>query len=234
MNYKFAIGACLAAASLAGALPLRAEQVLTQGEKDALRKYREDGSSDITDLRSDEQDTDTSPWRVGFEVLGSSPRQDFREMDSRTGFGAAIFLENELGRGFRVQSRFEFIRYPQTSSGRIGAFRPMTLSANASSLGVDVHYHLPYKGWDKVYLVAGLRAVRYEFSFTAQSDQLDPVTQTPIGIESFKDRTAMRLGTTVGFGLDINRTLSLTGRYTYATAEGFTFATFDTGLAIRF
>jgi opacity protein-like surface antigen len=232
----------LAVVCLTSGLPIRAAQDLTDAEKSALRRFRNGGPDpDVGDMRTDEEKEEAS-WRVGLEVLGSSPRQDFRDLDSRTGYGGALFVENDLGGGWRVQSRFDFLRFPQTTGGVInglipgqGTFQPLTLAADSSSLGAEAQYHLPYPGLTTFYLTAGLRAIRYEFTYTTVSNVQSPSSNLPTGtILNNKYRTSMKMGATLGLGLDLSRRLSLTFRYTYLDLSGTAFVTYETGLGVRF
>jgi hypothetical protein len=238
MNTKYLFGCLLAVA--AAIPPLHASEDLTPKEREAYQKAW--GEPPSPDLRRDRARVNavSARWRLGLELLGSSPRQDFRDMTGRTGVGGAVFLESAFPNGWRVQGRFEFIRYPQTSQASVGdlipgmgPFKPLTLSANAAAVGVDLHYHLPYPGWRRTYLVAGIRAIRYELSYTTAGVVPDPVT--PVGvIQGHKYRTPASIGLDGGFGVDLNRHLAFTGRYTYTTVSGIGFATCDLGLSVRF
>lgn len=240
MNYKFICGWLLVAAGCGACLPLQAAGAMTPEEMESYTRHWGEPPSSTFGNAAERADAVSATWRVGVEVLTSSPRQDFRDMTGRSGLGGALFLENELSAGWRVQSRVEFIRYPQTSDSSVpdlipdtGPFKPLTLSATATSVGVDLHYHLPYPGWNRMYLVTGLRAIRYEISYTTAAVRLDPVAPTGI-IQETKYRTPVSMGVDVGFGVDFNRTVALTGRYTYTTVSGNAFVTCDLGLSARF
>jgi hypothetical protein len=240
MNYNFLYGWLLAAAGCAACLPLQAGAAMSPREREAYKEAMgEPPRKEFADPEA-RSNVVSSKWRLGLEVLASGPRQDFRDMDGRTGFGGAVFLENELSDGWRIQSRFEVIRYPQTGDSFIddlvpgnGPIKPLTLSATAISLGADVHYHLPYPGWNKLYLVTGLRAIRFDLNYTTASVRLDPVAPTGT-IMSNKYSTPVSMGVDVGFGVDFSRTLALTSRYTYSTVSGIAFVTCDVGLSARF
>jgi hypothetical protein len=240
MNHKYLLGCLLVTAAGAANLPPESRDRLTPQEREAYTEAWGEPPSKIDAHMAPRVNAVNATWRLGLEVLGSAPRQDFRDMDSYTGFGGAIFLESDLSEAWRVQGRFEYIRYPQTSHSFVrdlipgnGPFKPLTLSANAASVGADLHYHLPYRGLRRMYLVAGIRAIRYEFSYTTATIDPDAVTPTAV-IQSSKYRTPASIGLDGGFGVDLSRRLALTGRYTYTTVSGISFATGDLGLSFRF
>jgi hypothetical protein len=248
-------GWILALACCAGGRALKAQDVpKNRNELETWEAIQSgDGNEVQLDLQTD-REVEDSHWRYGLRLLGASPRQDFRNVDGRTGCGAGLFVENDLDHSWRVQTRFDFIRFPQTSSSSTIGFlpnplpdpaisMPLTLSANKVEVGFDVNYHLPYPGLKGFYLLAGLSAVRYEAVYTWISGQVDPATGTATGvITETKYKTPLALGMDFGLGLDINRTLSLEVRYTCANIGGAvtqgtvdrTFTTVETGLAIHF
>jgi opacity protein-like surface antigen len=175
------------------------------------------------------------PFRYGVQVLAALPRQDLKALDSRTGLGAGLFAENDLGAGLVVQSRIDFFRFPQTSQpnvssiGSRAADGALTLSANSLAVGVDVHKHLAIAGLESGFVLAGVTCARYEFQTSAAVE-----TDSGTVIQRFKDKTPFKLGLAVGIGYDFNATWSLALRYTSVSTDNTTFATFETGLSYRF
>jgi len=218
--------------------------VLTPDEAQALRQLQGEAPPEpVADMRTDEE-RERGTWHYGLQLLGSSPRQDFREITSRTGYGLGVLVENDLGHGWRVQSRFDYIRFPQVNGTYIGEFAPgvmgltatdLTLSANSVDVGADVHYHLPYPSLGRCFLLAGLMGIRYEFSYTLATSTTDPVTQQATArIQGNKYKTNLKLGADVGVGFDLSRNFTLAGRCTYIDIDGTTYVTYETDLSVRF
>jgi hypothetical protein len=241
MNYKFLCGWLLVAAGSAACLPLQAGPAMSPEEDRAYKEtWGEAPAKDLGDMKAPRANAVSSAWRVGLEALLSTPRQDFRDMTGRSGFGGAFFLENELSDSWRVQTRFEYIRYPQTDQSFIGdlvpgngPIKPLTLTATAASIGADVHYHLPYPGWHSLYLLGGVRAMRYELRYTTAAVRLDPLAPAGV-IQTSKYHTPVTMGVDLGFGVDFNRTLAMSTRYTYTSVSGVAFVTCDLGISARF
>ena len=181
-----------------------------------------------------------SPGRCGFTLLAGLPRQDFRDLTGRTGLGVGVFAESELGSGTILQTRVDYLQYPQTNQPQAGAIAaytvpgPRTLAANSVALGVDLRHPLPLPGLERGFALAGVLAIRYEFD-TSGLNTLTDQNGLPIGgIRRYKDKTPFRLGLAVGLGFELYRGMTLTERYTAVNINGATLATFETGLSFRF
>ena len=96
------------------------------------------------------------PTRYGIQVLVATPRQDFQAAGSRTGFGLGLFAEAELAPGTVAQTRFDFIRYPQSNRPDTRFLPPevgtggLSLASNAVALGVDLRHYLGRLGLQRV------------------------------------------------------------------------------------
>jgi len=225
----------LAWACLAVALPLRAQAPrLTADEVEALHALDGDKETGPQPIMHLVDEPETQDWRVGVKLLGASPRQDFKDMDNRFGFGGAVFVENAINDGWQVQSYLSFISFPQVANTTFRGASVLSLSANSAALGVDVHYHLPVRGLEKFYVLGGLMGTRYEFSAILSSNQLNADLQAVGGTVTTKYRTPFQLGTAVGMGFDLDRTFSLGVRYTYISIDDITYATLETGLSLKF
>ncbi len=228
-------GLALAWVCLAGAAPLRAQEPqLTDGEIRALKVLDDGSTANPSPHLHMIGEQETKDWRVGVKVLGASPSQDFKDLDNRAGFGGALFVENDIKDGWQVQSYVSFIRFPKVTNTTFRGASVLTLSADSAALGVDLHYHLPFRGLEKLYVLAGLMGTSYEFVTTSASSQLDANLQPVGGTATSRYRTAFQLGTAVGLGLDLSRTFSFGVRYTYINIDGTAYATLETGLALRF
>ena len=61
--------------------------------------------ADGVQLRAHRQDVyKRQPYRYGIRFLTASPRQDFRDLDSRTGLGGGLFVEAPAGSGWIAQT----------------------------------------------------------------------------------------------------------------------------------
>jgi hypothetical protein len=249
-------GWILALACCAGGPALKAQDVpRNRNELETWEAIQSGAGNEVQlDLQTGEEKED-SGWRFGLRLLGASPRQDFRDVDRRTGCGAGLFVENDLHNGWRVQSHADYMSFPRTSSSNTAGFvpnpppidpaiaAPLALSADAVEVGFDVDYHLPYRGLKSVYVLAGLSAIRYEVDYTVPSGQVDPATGiATASVAESKYKTPLSLGLDFGLGVDINRTLSVEVRYICASLSGAatqgtvdrTFTTIQAGLEIRF
>lgn len=185
--------------------------------------------------------SDPSGYRYGVRILSAWPRQDFREALPKTGSGAGVFVENDLGAGTTAQTRFDFIRYPQADRSDTrglpdapGAGSILALLANSASIGLDLRHPLPVPGLQRVHALAGVMAIRYEFDASYAGTRVDQNGIPIPGIIRAKDKTSLRIGLAVGLGLDLWRGLALAGRYTTLNIDGFTFGTLETSLSYRF
>jgi hypothetical protein len=183
---------------------------------------------------------DPEPWRYGVQVLAASPRQDFRSYSGRTGFGVGALAEATPTPGTVVQTRIDYIRYPQTnqpsSAGLPSLFpaNPLTFSADSVAVSGDVHYHLPAKYLRSFYLLGGLTAIRYEFETSYATTQVDVNGIPTPGINRVKTKTSVKMGVALGFGYDFTSHLSLSERFTTLDIDGNTFGALETALSYRF
>ena len=185
-------------------------------------------------------DPATAPsCRYGMRFLSATPRQDFREVLPRTGFGLGLFADADLGSGTTAQARFDFIRFPQTSRagsqnlpGYPAPVPALALLADSAALGMDLRHGIP--GLGRVYGLAGVTAIRYEYDVAYAGNKVDQNGIPTPGIIRAKDKTSLKLGLAVGLGVDLWHGLALTGRYTAVDIDGFTFATLETSLSYRF
>lgn len=176
-----------------------------------------------------------APFRFGVRLLVSWPRQDFKDIDGRTGLGAGVFAENDLGNGTVLLSRLDYLRYPQAGTpGAAGIADytvpdPLTLSTDSVSVGVDLRQRLPWPGLEGCFLLAGVTAARFEFE-TSTAEEVDGETV----IVRTKDKTPFRVGFAAGLGWSFGRNADVTLRYTAVNTGGATFATLETGFGWRF
>ncbi len=178
--------------------------------------------------------------RYGIRLLSTLPRQDFRDISGRSGLGGGVFAETDLGAGNVLETRLDFIRYPQTNRPNatlIPAYTvpdPLSLQSNSASLGVDLRHTLPFHGMQRFYGSVGAFGIRYEFDSAGASDVVNANGIPLPGIVDTKQKTSIKLGLAVGLGFRINDHLALSGRYTTVGIDGVTFATLETGISYRF
>jgi opacity protein-like surface antigen len=178
--------------------------------------------------------------RYGVRLLTASPRQDFRGITGRTGLGVGVFADAELGAGTVLETRVDFLDYPQTNQPKaapIAAYtvhNPISLVANSVAVGLDLRHALPFDGMRRFYALGGLMAIRYEFGSSGAGNLVDANGIPLPGITRRKDRTSVKMGLALGLGVEITGNLALTGRYTTVNIDGTTFATLETGLSYRF
>jgi opacity protein-like surface antigen len=179
-------------------------------------------------------------YRYGVRLLAASPRQDLRGITGRTGVGAGVFAETELGAGTVLETRVDYLSYPQTNQPKAAPMaaytvpNPLTLVANATAVGVDLRHVLPFAGAGRFYAIGGVMGIRYEFMTSGAGNRVDANGVTVPGITRRKDKTSFKLGLAVGLGFDLTPSLALSGRYTTVNIDGITLATLETGLSYRF
>ncbi len=182
----------------------------------------------------------TEEYRYGIRLLAASPRQDFRNFTSRTGLGGGLFAQATVSAATTLETRFDYISYPQTNQFNGPGFpgytvsSPITFSADSASLGVDVRHTLPIAGLKRVYLLGGLMGIRYEFETSAVGNQLDQNGIPIPGIQRVKQKTPVKLGLAVGLGVELYRGLAIAERYTTVNIQGTAFGTLETSLSYRF
>lgn len=180
------------------------------------------------------------PTRYGIQVLVATPRQDFQAAGSRTGFGLGLFAEAELAPGTVAQTRFDFIRYPQSNRPDTRFLPPevgtggLSLASNAVALGVDLRHYLGRLGLQRAFILAGVMGMRYEFQTSDAVVVPGPQGQPVATAVRAKDATPFQLGLAVGLGCDIDRNWAVTLRYTSMSYEGSSLATLEGGLSYRF
>ena len=184
--------------------------------------------------RASAAEPDPAPTRFGIRVMAASPRQDLRDLDSRTALGAGLFAETAVGLDWVAQTRFDFLDFPQTNrpdGAAIAGYTtpsPLTLEVGSVSLGVDMRHPLARSGpLRNGFGLAGLTAVRYEFESSSASTRIDQNGIPIPGIIRHKDKTQVRLGLSLGVGFEIRPGLALAERCTFAAIGGLTFATLD-------
>jgi hypothetical protein len=181
------------------------------------------------------------PWQYGIRVLAASPRQDFRNLVHRTGLGAGLFVETEVGSGWIAQTRFDYVDYPQVANPGTSAITPyapaapLRLNVNAASLGADLRHPLPFEGWaGRFYGQAGLMGIRYEYETASANTVLDQYGNPLPGVVRTKNKTSVKVGMDVGVGVEIVRGLDLAERFTTVNIDGFTLGNWETSLSYRF
>jgi len=184
---------------------------------------------------------DAAPLRCGVRLTTCSPRQDFRSIISRTGLGGGVFVESPAGSGWIAQTRFDYLRIPQTDrpdATLIPAYStpdPITLSVDSASLGVDLRHPVAEAGpFARVSGLAGAALIRYEFQTSSANTAVDQNGIPIRGIIRYKDKTSVKIGLAVGVSVDLWRGLALAGRYTTVNIDGVTFATLETSISCRF
>jgi len=184
---------------------------------------------------------DAAPLQYGMRIISASPRQDFRQVISRTGFCAGVFVETPTGAGWIAQTRLDYIRFPQTNSPdttlipRYSTPDPITLNVDSASLGVDFRHALADSGlFARVYGLAGAMLIRYEFQTSAANTQIDQNGIPIPAIVRYKDKTSVKIGLAVGAGIELYQGLALSARFTTVDIFGVTFGTLETSLSYRF
>jgi len=177
-------------------------------------------------------------YRYGLRLSAATPRQDFRDISASTGLGGGLFAESEVSPFTTLQTRFDYIAFPQNNrpnGAGIPAWtapNPITLSANSTALGIEVRH--AYSGIPWFSLTAGLMGIRYEFDTSAASTLIDQNGLPVTGITRVKRKTPVKLGLSVGVAFEPFRGLVLAERFTTASIEGTTFATLEASLSYRF
>lgn len=180
----------------------------------------------------------THTYRYGIRLSAATPRQDFRDISARTGLGAGLFAESESSPSTVVQTRFDYLSFPQNNrpnGSGIPAWTapsPITLAANSTALGIEVRHS--YANFQRFSLMGGLMGIRYEFDTSAASTLIDQNGLPVSGITRVKRKTPVKLGLSVGAGFELYRGLALSERFTTASIEGTTFGTLETSLSYRF
>jgi hypothetical protein len=178
--------------------------------------------------------------RYGIQVLAATPRQALQTAGLRTGFGLGLFAESETAPGIFVQTRLDFIRYPQANRPDPTVLpdyvRPdaLTLAGNSLALGIDVRLRLHHPRLERLFLLAGVSATRFEFQSSSvvvvPGPGGRPVDQNVRSAET----TPIKLGLAVGAGVDLGKDWVFTLRYTHLALEGGNFATLEPSLSYRF
>ena len=179
-------------------------------------------------------------YRYGLRLLAALPRQDFHEIIGRTGLGVGLSMETELSPGTVLETRFDYLRYPQDNhpgSGAIpapAAANAAILLVNSAAIGVDLRHSLPVAGLRRIFGSLGVMGIRYEFDSSGASTALDQNGVPVSAIRRVKAKTPFKLGLAVGLGVDLTRNLALAERFTSVNLDGTTLGTLETSLSYRF
>ena len=177
-------------------------------------------------------------YHYGIRLSAATPRQDLRDLTARTGFGAGLFAEAEYSPSTTVQTRFDYLSYPQNNRPNASGIpawtapNPITLAASSTALGLEFRH--AFAGFQRFSLTGGLMAIRYEFDTSSASTLIDQNGLPVAGITRVKRNTPLKLGLAAGVGFELLRGLALAERFTTASIEGTTFATLETSLSYRF
>jgi len=175
------------------------------------------------------------PVRYGFRILGAKPVQDFKLIEPSAGVGLGLFADQELGPSLRLQTRADYLRYPETaraSVASIGAYalpNTRTLAADSVAVGADLQRRLSPAGPDGCYVLAGLFAARFEFRTEVPTS---PAANAPTSL--YKEKTKFKLGGALGVGYDFGEHLGVALRYTAGSYDGVTLATLEGSFSYRF
>jgi hypothetical protein len=186
------------------------------------------------------QEPGPKPVHYGVRILSALPSQDFKQITGRAGLGAGVFAEADGPPGTVLQTRLDYISYPQTNQpGNPGSSsyippNSLTLSANSLACGFDVRYYLPYPALGRVFLLGGVSAIRYEFQTSSAGVLMDQNGIPFNGIVRSKGKTSLKLGVAVGLGCDFGNHWALAERFTSIDIDGTTLATLETSLSYRF
>ena len=148
--------------------------------------------------------------------------------------------EAELAPGTLAQTRFDYLRFPQSNRPDTRFLPPevgaggLTLASNAVALGVDVRHYLARLGLERVFILAGVMGIRYEFQTSDAVVVPGPGGQPVATTVRAKDATPIQLGLAAGLGCDLGRGWAVTLRYTTMSYEGASLATLESGLSWRF
>jgi len=176
--------------------------------------------------------------RFGMELLVAAPVGDLRDMALKTGRGGALFAEQEFTETSVIQTRISYITHPDNKDVFIAKsypflpVNPLTLTVNATALGVEVRQYLTRSRG--AFVLAGLSASRYEFRSTYRGTAVDQNGITLEGLYERKYKTSTKIGLSLGLGYDFGTRAGLTVRYTAMPIDGATLATAMGGLSVRF
>jgi hypothetical protein len=185
-------------------------------------------------------DPSVIPLRFGAELVASFPRQTLQTAKLRTGLGIGLFAESEPAAGTTLQTWVQFVRYPQSDNpppGSLGDYLDpdsLTVAANTFTLGVDARLRVPRPGMQRVFVMAGLLATRFEFQ--SSRAQMAPDASGQVAVQTVRrtDSTPFKLGLSVGAGVNLHRDVTLTLRYSHVGLPGLNLDAVETWLAYRF
>ena len=175
----------------------------------------------------------------GIRALVSFPKLDLRNRTSNRGVGGGVFVEKHFAESTIVQTRLDFISYPETHDLPVPnafSFIPAnsrSFAADSMALGVDVRQYLPLPDFPGLYVLAGVMGINYQFK-TTYTGGLDQNGIPTTGLNTFKGKTSPRIGVALGLGYDFNGSVAFTVRYTNVVIDGTSFATVESGLSYRF
>ena len=188
------------------------------------------------------QAEELTPTAYGAEVVLAAPLLSLRDLTGKTGRGLALFAEQPLSDSAIIQTRIGFINYPLVTkptnpqTPHTYPFIPdnsYSLSANATSLAIDVRQYLPLSLVKHIFVLAGLTATRYEFRANYDGSTTDANGVTVAEPMSEKVKTSTKCGFEVGAGYDFHGVI-LTVRYAHLPMDGHSLAALETGLSVRF
>ena len=181
------------------------------------------------------------PPTYGLQVYLARPEFDLRPMVPRTGQGVGLFMETSLTPTSVLQSRLDYVNYGQTdfTTPQTWPLVPpgvTSLTANAASLGADLRQYLPYPGLKRLYILAGMSAIRYEFrTLSTPPPTLDQNgLPLPTGPVATREKTSMKWGLAVGLGWEVLHGYALTTRYTYVPVSSTNLGGLEFGLRASF
>lgn len=168
----------------------------------------------------------------GLQATLATPRQDLRDVTSRTGMGGGLFFEQDLDGTWSVRSRLDYLSFSQ-GTARITAgdagFIPATAvqaAVNQTSLGAEVRLHP--KDLSGIFFLAGACGSRLEFR------SVGPDPSGVLSVLETKQKTSFKLGWSAGVGCTLFSACTATFRYTNLQIAGANFATAELGLDYRF
>lgn len=183
-----------------------------------------------------------SPMTFGAELAGSSPLQDLRAMTPKTGVGLGLFAELPFNETAIIQTRFSVTRFattqPPLASSPVQASPfhpagPLSLAANSAAVAVEIRQYLPLTQAKRIFILAGVTAMRYEFRSAYRGTAVDQNGITLPGVHEAKVKTSTKAALSAGLGYDFQGA-ALSLRYITLPMDGHNLATLETGFSFRF
>lgn len=183
--------------------------------------------------------TADSPYHLGFGFLTETPRQDFRDLTRRTGTGAVVFLDQELGEGWSLRTRAEYTVFregPAPANSPLPSLLPpggLRMASNQTSLGGELRYEVD--GLGGLFVLGGLHGTRFEFKTVAPGPPADPSQLAgPNTTVLTKEKTSFKLGWAVGAGWQFGEHVAAVVRFSTLNLDGTTLGMLGAGLEVRF